>query len=128
MPRTSRGLKRGPRKSLPRDPVGCHSGCQVYRYLLVRMVRTVRVGDEMRSWQVQDAKARFSELMRDAAANGPQTITVRGRRTAVVLSAQDFDRLKRPSSTITEFLRASPLAGVELDVERDLSPPRDMDL
>ena len=82
----------------------------------------------MRSWQVQDAKARFSELMRDAAANGPQTITVRGRRTAVVLSAQDFDRLKRPSSTITEFLRASPLAGVELDVERDLSPPRDVDL
>ena len=66
--------------------------------------------------------------MRDAAVNGPQTITVRGRRTAVVFSAQDFDRLKRPSSTITEFLRTSPLAGVELDVERDLSPPRGVDL
>ena len=82
----------------------------------------------MQSWQVQDAKARFSELMRNAATKGPQTITVRGRRAAVVLSAQEYDRLKHPPSSLTEFLRASPLAGTELDVERDLSPSRDVDL
>ena len=45
---------------------------------------------------------------------GPQTITVRGRRAAVVLSAQEYDRLKHPPSSLTEFLRASPLAGTEL--------------
>ena len=82
----------------------------------------------MQSWQVQEAKARFSELMRDAAKDGPQTITIRGRRAAVVLSADDYDRLKRPKPSLVEFLRASPLAGVELDIKRDRSPPRDVTL
>ena len=82
----------------------------------------------MQNWQVQEAKARFSELMRDAAKDGPQTITIRGRRAAVVLSADDYDRLKRPKPSLVEFLRASPLAGVELDIERDRSPPRDVRL
>ena len=82
----------------------------------------------MQSWQVQEAKARFSELMRDAVANGPQAITVRGRRTAVVLSMQDYDRLKRPQVSLTQFLRKSPLAGIGLDIERDRSPSRDVDL
>ncbi|MYL02036.1 MAG: type II toxin-antitoxin system Phd/YefM family antitoxin, partial [Gammaproteobacteria bacterium] len=41
-------------------------------------------------WQVQEAKARFSELVR-SADSGPQTITVHGRRAAVVLSADDYD-------------------------------------
>ena len=82
----------------------------------------------MQNWQVQEAKARFSELMRDAAKDGPQTITIRGRRAAVVLSADDYDRLKRPKPSLVEFLRASPLAGVELDIERDRSPPRDVTL
>ena len=80
------------------------------------------------SWQVQEARARFSELMRDAATSGPQIITIHGRRTAVVLSAQDYDRLKHPKVSLTEFLRTSPLAGVQLDIERDRSPPRDVDL
>ena len=83
----------------------------------------------MQNWQVQEAKARFSELMRDAAKDGPQTITIRGRRAAVVLSADDYDRLKRPKPSLVEFLRASPLAGVELDIERDrTAPPRDVTL
>ena len=82
----------------------------------------------MQSWQVQDAKARFSELMRDAVRDGPQTITIRGRRAAVVLSIDDYDRLKHPKPSLVEFLRASPLAGVELDIERDRSPPRNVTL
>ena len=82
----------------------------------------------MPTWQVQEARARFSELMRDAARNGPQTITIRGRRAAVVLSADDYGGLKRPKPTLVEFLRASPLAGVELDIERDRSPPCDATL
>ena len=78
-------------------------------------------------WQVQEAKARFSELVRDAAESGPQTITVRGRRAAVVLSADDYDGLKRPQPSVAEFLRASARVGVELDIERDKSLPRDID-
>lgn len=79
-------------------------------------------------WQVQEAKARFSELMRDATESGPQTITVRGRRAAVVLSADDYDRLKRPELSTREFLRASARVGVDLDIKRDKSLPRDIDL
>ncbi len=79
-------------------------------------------------WQVQEAKARFSALVRDAAEHGPQTITVHGRRAAVVLSPGDYDRLKRPAESFAEFLARSPLKDVELDLERDRSPSRDVEL
>ena len=82
----------------------------------------------MQRWQLQEAKARLSELVREAAAHGPQTITVRGRRAAVLLSAGDYDRLKRPKPSLAELLRASPLAGLDLETRRDRSPPHDIDL
>ena len=82
----------------------------------------------MQSWQVQEAKARFSELIRNATTSGPQSITVHGRKAAVVLSASDYERLKLPSNSLTEFMRNSPLAGVELEIERDASLPREVDL
>ncbi len=82
----------------------------------------------MATWQVQEAKARFSELMRGADEAGPQTITVRGRRAAVLLSVSDYDRLRSRKPSLTAFMRASPLAGIELTVDRDQTPPRDIDL
>ena len=82
----------------------------------------------MHTWQLQEAKARFSELMCGAAATGPQTITVRRRRAAVLLSADEYDRLKRSKHSLVEFLGASPLAGVRLNIERDQFPPRDVEL
>lgn len=82
----------------------------------------------MRKWQLQEAKAQFSALVREAAENGPQTVTVRGQRAAVLLSAADYDRLKRPKPSLAELLRTSPLAGLDLEVERDRSPPRDAGL
>ena len=82
----------------------------------------------MQEWQLQEAKARFSALVREAAEDGPQTITVRGRRAAVLLSAGDYDRLKRPKPSLAAFLQASPLAGTGLEIERDRTPPRDVDL
>ena len=82
----------------------------------------------MATWQVQEAKARFSELMRGADEAGPQTITVRGRRAAVLLSVNDYDRLRSRKPSLTAFMRASPLAGIELTVDRDQTPPRDIDL
>ena len=82
----------------------------------------------MSTWQVQEAKARFSELMRGADEAGPQTITVRGRRAAVLLSAKDYDRLSGPKPSLAAFMRASPLAGIRLVIDRDRSLPRDIDL
>jgi prevent-host-death family protein len=82
----------------------------------------------VRSWQVQEAKARFSDLLRDAAQSGPQEITIRGRAAAVVLSTGDYERLRGRKPSLVEFLRASPLANTDLDIERDRSPPRDVEL
>ncbi len=81
----------------------------------------------MSHWQVQQAKARFSELVRDAQ-RGPQTVTVRGRPAAVVLSKRTFDRMVKPKASLVEFLNASPLAGVTLKIERDRSLPREVDV
>ncbi|MBM3951897.1 MAG: type II toxin-antitoxin system Phd/YefM family antitoxin [Rhodospirillales bacterium] len=82
----------------------------------------------MRKWQVQEAKARFSELLRRAGATGPQAITVRGRTAAVVVASADYERLKRKRPSLVRFLRASPLAGVDLALARDRSPPRKVEL
>ena len=82
----------------------------------------------MHAWQVQDAKARFSELLRSVASDGPQAITVRGRTTAVVLSQAEYERLKGRKLSLVAFLRESPLAGADLEIERDHSGLRDVEL
>ena len=82
----------------------------------------------MQTWQLQAAKARLSELVKRAATEGPQEITVRGVTAAVVLSAAEFEKLTapaKPKQSFIEFMRASPWYGVELDLERDKSLPKD---
>jgi antitoxin Phd len=84
----------------------------------------------MNQWQLQDAKARFSELVRAAQQDGPQTVTVRGEPAVVVLSQRQYKSLRtraaRPS--FTALMRSSPLVGVALDIERDTSLTRLTDL
>ena len=82
----------------------------------------------MQTWQVQEAKARFSALLRDAARSGPQQITVRGHVAAIVLSAEEYERLRGQKPSLVSFLRDSPLAGIDLDIERDCSTARDIAL
>jgi prevent-host-death family protein len=71
-----------------------------------------------RSWQLQDAKNKLSEVVDRAIAEGPQVLTRRGREAAVVVSIDDFKRLTRPEDSLVSFLRRSPLMGVELDLVR----------
>ena len=80
----------------------------------------------MRQWQLRQAKARLSELIRLAEREGPQEITVRGEAKAVVVSKAAFERLRAPKPSLVEFLRRSPLAGLDLEIARDGSPPRDV--
>lgn len=82
----------------------------------------------MKSWQIQEAKSRFSELLSRAATRGPQGVTRHGKRVAVVLSVADFERMSRPRQSLLEFFRAAPTRGVRLKIERDRSPGRDIDL
>ena len=58
----------------------------------------------MQGWQLQDAKNRFSEVVKRARDEGPQTVTVHGQRAAVVLSAQEFDSLVKPPVSFVDFL------------------------
>ncbi len=71
------------------------------------------------SWQVQEAKSRFSAVLAEAVAHGPQSITKHGTPLAVVLSQRDYERLaRRPRTSLLGFLASSPLAEFDLG-ERD---------
>lgn len=80
----------------------------------------------MHRWRLQEAKARFSELVRRAQADGPQEVTLHGESKVVVLAKADYDRLRGPNPSFTAFLGASPLVGLDLAIERDASPPDDV--
>jgi antitoxin Phd len=81
-----------------------------------------------REWQLQDAKARLSEVVQSAQTQGPQHITVRGRRAVVLISEKEFQRLQKQKPRFMDFIRQSPLVGIELDLTRDKSPAREIDL
>lgn len=80
----------------------------------------------MASWQLQDAKARLSELVKKAVSDGPQHITLHGAPAVVVLSEADYRRLQQPGERFLDFMRRSPMRGVELKLVRDRRPPRDV--
>jgi prevent-host-death family protein len=82
----------------------------------------------MQSWKLQDAKARFSEVVKEATTRGPQVITLRGQPAVVVLSKEDYDKLVKPELSFVEFMRLSPLAKININIERDPSLTRDIDL
>lgn len=82
----------------------------------------------MATWQLQEAKTHFSEVVKEAMNHGPQNITLRGKAAVVVISQADFDRLHKPKLSFIEFMRQSPLVGLELDVKRDTSLTRETDI
>ncbi len=82
----------------------------------------------MTRWQLQEAKARLSELIKKAAKEGPQSITIHGEPTAVVLSSDEYERLKKPRGSFVEFMRRSPLYGVDLDLRREQTHMREADI
>lgn len=79
----------------------------------------------LRTWQIQEAKNKFSQVVDEAVNDGPQIITKHGIETAVVISYADYRRHYSDRKKLTHFLRESPLAGYNLDLSRDTSPPRD---
>jgi len=81
-----------------------------------------------KKWQLQEAKNRFSEVVRKASEEGPQTVTKHGKDSVVVLSAEDYRKLEQPKTSLVEFFQNSPLSKIEIDVKRDKSPSRQVDL
>jgi antitoxin Phd len=84
-----------------------------------------------KSWQLQTAKARFSEVFQLARIQGPQRITRQGKEGVVMISDEQYDRLVGKShqpKNLVQFFRESPLVGVELDLERAKDAGRDIEL
>lgn len=83
----------------------------------------------MHIWQMQEAKARLSEVVKRAESEGPQDITLHGRSVAVVVSRSTFERLSGSGRSLVTFMRESPLHALEdMTLERDRSPTRKLTL
>lgn len=71
-------------------------------------------------WQLQTAKAQFSEVFRRARTEGPQHVTKAGKEEVVILSKEEFEMLlARQANNIVDFFRSSPLMGLDLLANRD---------
>jgi prevent-host-death family protein len=80
------------------------------------------------TWPLQDAKNRLSELVDRAKAGTPQIITRRGKQEVVVIGIEEFKKISAREKDLVEFLRSSPLVGVDLQIERDPDPGRPVSL
>lgn len=78
------------------------------------------------SWQLQEAKNKFSEVVNRAIDEGPQEITRRGESAVIVLSIDDYKKMSKKNGTIVDFFKNSPLA--DLDLKRIKDFPRDFSL
>lgn len=82
----------------------------------------------MRTWQLQEAKARLSEVVRLCIHKGPQILTIRGKEEAIIISKNEYERLVQSKPNFFDFIRQSPLNSVELVFERDKSRNREVEL
>jgi antitoxin Phd len=102
---------------------------KAFKKLKRRVTSSARVPG--RSWQVQSAKAKFSEVFRLARTEGPQHITRQGKEGVVMISDEQYDQLiirSRQPKSIVQFFRESPLVGVDLDLTRDKDAGHDIEL
>lgn len=88
------------------------------------------VADVRGPWKLQDAKARFSELVRLASEAGPQLVTVNGKEKAVILSVEDYRRLRGEpmGDALVRLLAEADLVDVEFEHPKTRGPVRDVAL
>ena len=79
------------------------------------------------TWQLQEAKAKFSEVVRMAETE-PQIVTMRGRPAVVIVSQRDYMKHGKPKPSFLELMQNAPLADVEIEIERDRSNARELSL
>lgn len=83
----------------------------------------------LRAWKLEDAKARFSEVVRRARDEGPQRVTYRGKDAVVVIAVEELRKLlpaARPAQPLVDFLQGTALA--EIDIEHAPDRGRDVAL
>jgi prevent-host-death family protein len=79
-------------------------------------------------WGVAEAKARLSEVIDRVLSQGPQTITRKGKKTVVVVSADEWERRTRRRGSLADFFAASPLRESGLEIDRPQDGPREITL
>ncbi len=79
----------------------------------------------MNTWQLQDAKAQFSDVIQQTIHHGPQLVTLRGKPSVILISVEEYEQLTKPKQNLVEFLQNSPLKGVSLAITRSTSKTRD---
>ncbi len=99
----------------------------VWKLIVVRYCLDSLDGGAPMEWQVQEAKQRFSELVRRATSDGPQTVTRHGQAVAVVVSAEEYERLTKPKVSFKDYLLSGPDLS-ELDLTRQKEYPREIEL
>lgn len=80
------------------------------------------------TWTVAEAKAKFSEVIERAMADGPQTITRNGRTAAVIVGADEWQRKTKRVGNLAEFFAQSPLRESGLKIRRIKDRPRKINL
>jgi len=80
------------------------------------------------TWQLQDAKSKFSQLVEKAMSSSPQFVTKHGNNAVVILSFEDYKKITKPKKDLITFLSNSPLKEIELDISRNGELPRDIEL
>ena len=83
----------------------------------------------LHAWKLEDAKARFSEVVRLAREEGPQRVTCRGKDAVVVIAVDELKRLlpaERPEQSLVDFLQGTALA--EIDIRREPDRGREIAL
>lgn len=71
------------------------------------------------SWQLQEAKSKFSQVVNQALKEGPQIVTKHGQEVVVIISVDEYRKLAVPQPTLLELLFHSPLPGSGLEIVRD---------
>jgi antitoxin Phd len=93
------------------------------------MSRLSRYNGKVMSWQLQEAKNKFSQVVRDARESGPQVISVHGKDAVVLLSIEEYRRLENVAQGgFLEFMQSSPWSDIELDIERVDDVGREVEL
>ena len=80
------------------------------------------------TWQLQEAKNRFSEVVEEALQHGPQTVTRHGREAVVILSYEEYTKLKPQQTNLLQALQIPQEYRVDLEIERSQELPRNTDL
>ncbi len=97
---------------------------------MTRKRHCIRAAASVTPWPLQDAKARFSELVRRAQDEGPQHVTVHGREAVAIVGAEEYRMLHgtRDWRELVQAMQDSPHRDIDLTPERSVMPVRDIAL